>query len=122
VTRILVIDDETPVRAVIRQTLEEAGYEVNEAADGEEGLAALQTTPADLIITDIFMPIKEGIETIRTVRKQFLHVKLLAISGGGTRGMTEVLSAAQQFGAHHALVKPFTPDELLAAVAAALAA
>jgi DNA-binding response OmpR family regulator len=119
VTRILVIDDEASVRAFIRQTLETEGYEVKEAADGKEGLAALRPYPADLIITDIFMPNKEGIDTIRTVREQFPQTKILAISGGGSRRM-EVLSAAVQFGAHHALEKPFTPAELVAAINVAL--
>ena len=68
---ILVIDDEASVRALVRQVLEEEGYLVNEAADGEEGLAQLQSTPIDLVITDIFMPHKEGIETIRELRRQF---------------------------------------------------
>lgn len=120
-TRILVIDDEAPVRAFVRQTLETEGYEIKEAADGKEGLAALRLYPVDLIITDIFMPNKEGIDTIRTVREQFPQTKILAISGGGRRRM-EVLPAAVQFGAHQALAKPFTPEELLAAVDIALTA
>jgi DNA-binding response OmpR family regulator len=119
VTRILIIDDEAPVRAFVRQTLEEEGYQISEAADGEEGLAALRTLPADLIITDIFMPNKEGIETICAVRRHFPSVKILAISGGGNYRI-DMLPAAMHLGAHHALTKPFTPDELLAAVNVAL--
>jgi CheY-like chemotaxis protein len=108
------------VRAFIRQTLEEEGYQLNEATDGEEGLKALHTFPADLVITDIFMPYKEGIETIHELHRAFPQIKLLAISGGGTRMMTEALPAARQFGAHHTLAKPFTPEELLDAVTTAL--
>ena len=121
-TRILVIDDEAPVRALIRQTLEEEGYFIGEAADGEEGLAALQTMAAELIITDLFMPNKEGIETIRAVRKQFPQIKILAISGGGRHKLMNSLHEASRFGAHHTLAKPFTPDQLIEAVATVLAA
>jgi CheY-like chemotaxis protein len=119
-THILVIDDESSIRAFIRQTLEEEGYRISEANEGEQGLKVLRTTLIDLIVTDIFMPNKEGIETIRTVRQQFPHVKILAISGGGTRKMMEALPAALHFGAHHALEKPFTPAELVAAINVAL--
>lgn len=114
--RILVIDDEAPVREFIRQILEEEGHQVSDAEDGEKGLKALLTFPADLVISDILMPNKEGIETIRLVRQQFPHIKLLAISGGGTRKMVDVLPAALQLGAHHTLAKPFTPEELLDAI------
>jgi DNA-binding response OmpR family regulator len=112
---ILVIDDEASVRAFIRQALEDAGYRISEAPDGEQGLLMLHNTLVDLVVTDIFMPHKEGIETIRTVRQQFPQIKILAISGGGSRRM-EVLPSALQFGAHYTLTKPFTPEELLAAV------
>jgi len=118
--QVLVIDDEAAVRAFVQQTLEEEGYRVSEAADGEEGLSALQTTPVDLIITDIFMPNKEGIETIRTVRKQFPQIKILAISGGGRHKLTHSLPEALQFGAHGTLTKPFTPDQLVEAVTTVL--
>jgi CheY-like chemotaxis protein len=115
-THILVIDDELSIRTLIRQVLEDEGYHISEADDGEQGLIMLRNTPVDLIVTDIFMPNKEGIETIRTMRQQFPHIKILAISGGGTRMMSDTLPAARQFGAHHTLAKPFTPEELLDAV------
>jgi len=121
-THILVIDDEASVRTLIRQILEEEDYQVDEATDGEEGLARLQSTPIDLVITDIFMPHKEGIETILTLRRQFPNVKIVAVSGGGRQSrLAPPLSEAQLFGAHHVLAKPFTPEELLAVVDAALA-
>jgi CheY-like chemotaxis protein len=118
---ILVIDDEASVRALVRQVLEEEGYLVSEAADGEEGLSQLQSTPIDLVITDIFMPHKEGIETIREMRRQFSNVKVIAISGGGRQSRLEPpLSEAALFGAHHILAKPFTPQELRTVVNTAL--
>ena len=120
-TQLLVIDDEASVRTLIRQVLEEEGYKVKEATDGEEGLALLHSASIDLVITDIFMPHQEGIETIRVLRRQFPNIKIIAISGGGRRSrMDPPLSEAQTFGAHHILAKPFTPQELLTAVNAVL--
>src|SRR5260221_4424854 len=99
---ILVIDDEAAVRTLIRQILEEEGHQVDEATDGEEGLARLQSTHIDLVITDIFMPHKEGIETILALRRQFPNVKIVAISGGGRQSrLAPPLSEAQLFRAHH---------------------
>jgi CheY-like chemotaxis protein len=115
-TRILLIDDEEPVRDMMRQTLERAGYEVTEAEDGRRGMAQLRQQPVDLVITDILMPEQEGIETIRMLRKEFPQVKILAISGGGKKGKLEVLPIAQTFGAHRTLAKPFERKDLLDAV------
>ncbi len=117
-TRILVIDDEAPVRDMMRQTLERAGYEVIEAGDGRQGMARLRQQPADLVITDILMPEQEGIETIRMLRKEFPEIKILAISGGGKKGNMEVLPIARTFGAHRTLAKPFERKDLLDAVSA----
>lgn len=114
--RILVIDDEAPVRDVIRQTLQREGYEVTEAADGKQGVASLREHPVDLVITDILMPDQEGIETIRILRKSFPQTKIIAISGGGKTGKLEVLPVAQTFGAHCTLAKPFERKELLETV------
>ncbi len=120
-THILVIDDEASVRALVRQVLEEEGYQVDEATDGEEGLAHLHATSVDMVITDIFMPNREGIETIRVLRQEYPHVKIIAISGGGKQSRMEPpLVEASVFGAHFTLAKPFTPQELLAAVKATL--
>lgn len=120
-TRILVIDDEASVRALMRQILEEEGYQVDEAADGEEGLALFRTLPVDIVITDIFMPNREGIETIRLLRRDHPHVKIIAISGGGKQSRMEPpLVEAVVFGAHLTLAKPFTPQELVAVVKATL--
>ena len=116
--RILVIDDEAPVRNMIRQTLEREGYEVADAGDGRQGMAQLRRQPVDLVITDILMPEQEGIETIRMLRKEFPQIKILAISGGGKTGKLDILPVAQTFGAHRTLAKPFDRKDLLAAVSA----
>jgi len=81
--RILLIDDDAPVRRTLRKMLERQGYEVEEAPDGKAGLTLYQENPADLIITDLIMPEMEGIETIMELRRRFPDVKIIAMSGGG---------------------------------------
>ena len=114
--RILVIDDEDQVRKVIRHMLERAGYATIEAKDGEIGLRLHRKQPADLIITDIFMPEKEGLETIREILRDFPDAKIIAISGGGLTGALSYLNLAKSFGALRTLAKPFNRRELLTVV------
>jgi DNA-binding response OmpR family regulator len=118
---IVVIDDEAPIRALVRQILEAEGYQVSEAADGRAGITLLRTLPVALLITDIFMPGQEGIQTIMEVRQHFPQVKVLAISGGSKRLAMDAMPEARAFGAHGSLAKPFTAQELLDAVRALLA-
>ena len=118
---ILVIDDEQPVRAVLRQMLEKAGYRVEEAANGSAGIHLLRSHPIDLIINDLFMPEKEGIETMMEVRKDFPQVKIIAMSGGGRMGRLDLLPMSESFGAQRTLAKPFERKELLEAIKAVLA-
>lgn len=119
--KILLIDDEATVRATLRDMLEEAGHEVLEAGDGDEGLAVLDANTADAVITDLIMPQKEGIETIREVRARFPTMKILAISGGSA-GHMDYLEFAQKLGADKVLSKPLDFDELAQTVSALLAA
>jgi CheY-like chemotaxis protein len=84
--RILIIDDEDQFRSMLRRVLERASYEVVEAQDGNEGIQRCREAPMDLIITDILMPGKEGLETIMDLRREFSQVKIIAISGGGRTG------------------------------------
>jgi CheY-like chemotaxis protein len=114
--RILVIDDERLIRHVIKEMLEIEGYVVTTAANGKEGLKFYRQDPPDLVITDIFMPEMEGLETIRALQRDFSKVKIIAISGGGERGMTSFLSHAKRFGAVLTLEKPFSREELIASV------
>jgi YesN/AraC family two-component response regulator len=111
--KILIIDDEEMVRDVLRQTLEREGYHVEAAADGERGLALFQSWRPDLVITDILMPGKEGLETIRELRAEDPDVQIIAISGGGDRGDLNFLRAASMFGAVRTLSKPISRDDLL---------
>lgn len=115
-TRILVIDDEEQIRKLLRQILEIAGYQVVDAPDGRAAAAMFRQEPADLIITDIFMPEMGGIETIHEIRRDFPQVKIIAISGGARGGSFDFLPVAESFGARRTLKKPFARDELLKAV------
>jgi DNA-binding response OmpR family regulator len=113
---ILIIDDDDLVRATLKVALEDAGYHVREAADGEEGVAQFRTAPADLVLCDIFMPGMEGIETIRMLRERRASVPIIVISGGGSRGEMSFLEAAKKLGANDALAKPFAMSEVVATV------
>ena len=114
--RILVIEDEDQMRKLLRQVLEEAGHEVAEASDGLEGIRLYRENPADLIITDMIMPKKEGMEIILDLKLEFPDVKIIAISGGGRVGPEPYLQVAEGFGAERVFTKPFHIKELLEAV------
>ena len=105
--RILVIDDDDELRSLLRVALEMAGHQVQEAADGGQGIKALSQHPADLILCDIIMPDKEGLETIRELRRRFPEVKIVAMSGGALGGKLDFLPVAKKFGATRILKKPF---------------
>jgi len=96
--------------------LEHAGYEVVEAPDGREGLRLYREKRPQLVITDIIMPNKEGLETILDLRREYPQVKILAISGGGRIGPESYLDIAEGFGADRILTKPFNHGELLEVV------
>ena len=120
-TRILVIDDDALLRSALRVVLEAAGYDVLEAADGEAGLWLHREHGADLVLVDIFMPDRDGLEVIRALRAEAPQSKILAMSGGGRTGQIEILKAATALGAARALRKPFEPRDLLAAIRDVLA-
>lgn len=119
--RILIIDDEPMVRVTLRKALQKAGHEVSEADNGQTGLQTFHEVTPDLVITDIVMPDKEGVETIIELRKNNPDAKIIAISGGGRTGSQDFLEAAKAFGAQHTLPKPFDPDQLIALVETCLA-
>ena len=114
--RILVIDDDDLIRKLVSKTLERAGYEVAASADGRDAARLYRREPADLIITDLFMPEKEGLEVIMELRRESPDVKIIAISGAGSLGPTGYLEVARMIGASRTLAKPFGEKELLAAV------
>ena len=118
--KILIIDDEEQMRLYLRNILEAEGHEVVEAPDGEEGVRLYHEEPADLIITDLFMPGKEGLGTIVALRQDIPYVKIIVISGGGKARNLDFLCAAKTLGAVCTLAKPFTRQEMLDAVRNAL--
>jgi DNA-binding response OmpR family regulator len=114
--RILVMDDDERLRPVLRTALEGAGYEVLEAADGEAGLRLYREHGADVAVVDIFMPLRDGLEVILTLRAEAPQVKIVAMSGGALAGPTDLLGAAAALGAARTLRKPFGPSRLLAVI------
>lgn len=114
--RVLVVDDDDDVRELLRQMLERAGYEVSAAADGRQGIAEYRRSAADLIVLDIVMPEKEGLETIMELRRDDPEVKIIAISGGGRIGPQSYIEVARALGAQRTFSKPLDRKDFLAAV------
>ena len=110
--RIIVIDDQEPIRRIVRRALEQEGHEVLDASEGEMGMRLLEQHAADVVITDIFMPGQDGIVTLRQIRKQFPAVKVIVISGGDSSGLLDLRHDAELLGAVKSLQKPFTAAEL----------
>jgi DNA-binding response OmpR family regulator len=113
--RVLVIDDDDAMRSTVRRILERDGHQVSEAANGEKGLQVFRAEGADVVVTDLIMPDKEGIETILDLRAEAPGVRILAMSGGDGLDKGR-LEDAQSLGADASLSKPFTVDQLRQAV------
>jgi CheY-like chemotaxis protein len=120
--RVLVIDDDEQVRALLYEILDRAGFAVIEAMNGAEGLKLYRSQPADLVITDLIMPEMEGVETILELRREFPDARIVAISGGGRNGAGDYLPIAAQLGARRTVAKPFSRQDILDAVRDSLAA
>lgn len=120
--RVLIIDDDKFIRELARYALERSGFEVVEASDGEAGIQSHLETPADIIVTDILMPAKEGIETILQFRRDDPNIRIIAISGGVQSGTVDFLSIARKLGADMVLPKPFKPSALVRMVRELLSA
>ena len=119
--RILLIDDDAALRGVVRRALERAGHEVAEAADAASGLRLQEQAPADLVVTDIYMPGEDGMQAIRRLRKSSPGLQILAMSGGMLAGPVDLSEHALVLGANAVLAKPFELATLLAAVRRLLA-
>lgn len=112
---ILSADDSASMRQMVRFTLQQAGFAVVEAADGREALDKLSSTPVDLVITDLNMPVMDGLELIRNVRAlpQFKFVPILMLT---TEAQADKKQAGKAAGATGWIVKPFNPEQLVAVV------
>lgn len=124
--RILIIDDEEDIRDVLQLVLERAGHEVRSASNGKEAIELQREQPAEVVITDIIMPEKDGVSAIKEIRQEFPGVRIIAISGGGgvepvaykpgAITTTAYLAAAQDVGADRVFTKPFEREDLIRAV------
>jgi len=110
--RILIIEDDSDIRSLMKQIVELVGHEIVEAVDGNDGMEKLEESTIDLVISDIFMPDKEGLSVIQDIRKTNKSIPVIAVSAGGKY----YLDSALDFGANKALAKPFEPEELINAV------
>lgn len=110
--RILLIDDDDGVRDILRLMLTHLGHTIIDARDGEEGLDLYHPAAHDLVITDLVMPGKGGLEVVKQLREQQPDLKIIAMSGGGRPGTGASLRAAREAGASAVLAKPFTLTEL----------
>jgi len=121
--KIIVIDDEEDIRNVLKQVLERAGYEVEVAESGKDGLELLKEGGGDLVITDVIMPGMDGVSLTREIREKFRDTRILVISGGGNVApksyepaaisTTAFLSSAKNAGADQTMTKPFDRAELM---------
>ena len=114
--RILVIDDDNHIRETVRRVLEARGHNVRVVEDGADGIDSIAESAPDLVITDIFMPGQDGIETLVELRKAFPKLKVIVMSGGDSSGVMNLLEDAKLLGANRTLPKPFKPEELMEAV------
>ena len=115
--RILVIDDEPTALDLLQRILVSEGYEVLVAVNGQEGVELFRQRPCDLVITDMVMPLKDGLQTILELRDEFPELPFIAISGGGTISKERYLTVAGYLGKVLTIAKPFTVDTITAAVA-----
>ena len=118
---ILLVDDDKEFRASIHRRLQLAGHNVLEACDGDEAIALLSRTSVDVVVTDVLMPRRDGLQTIQEIRTRWPALKIIAISGGGFLNAELYLDLSVKLGATLALEKPFSCDELLTAMKGVLA-
>jgi CheY-like chemotaxis protein len=110
---LLVVDDEESVRRLFTLVLSQAGYAVSQAANGIEAMAVCGRSPVDAVLLDLVMPEREGIETLRLLRRDYPHIPVAVVSGVPEESL---LRAATRLGARTALPKPIRPAELLETV------
>lgn len=118
--RILVIDDNAEFGRILQAHLTAHGHKVVTAKDGEQGLALIEQESFDIVLTDILMPQRDGIEVLRQVKQRWPGLPVIAVSGGGWIKAGDLLEMAERLGADRVLQKPVRRDDLLAAVDALL--
>ena len=113
---ILIVDDEPGIRELLSMILESAGHSVIVAEDGLEAPKVMASREINVVITDLLMPERDGLEFITEIRTKYPKVKIVAMSGGGHIARDSYLRIAKNFGAHHLLEKPFSQAGVLAAI------
>lgn len=119
--RILIVDDEEPIRRVVRAVVERLGHTAEEAENGVEGLSSFQQRPQDLVITDVLMPHMGGLRFVSELKAVSPDQKVIAISGGGAEGKLNFLATMKTFPNVQILRKPFRPQELMEMISGFLA-
>lgn len=119
--RIMIVDDDAGIRRALHILLSRAGYQVTQARDGIEALRLWRNTGGDLVITDLHMPEKDGIETIVELLSHTPGIRIIAMSGGGQTRRLDLLGNATMLGAVFTIEKPFTLNEMMSMVRRALA-
>ncbi|MDK2742474.1 MAG: response regulator [Nitrospira sp. BO4] len=107
---ILIVDDDAPIRALLRRILEEDGHQIREAANGHIGLMLYRDTPADLVITDMLMPERDGMDVTLALTQEFLDARVIALTKA--TGHYNFPNVAKLFGARRVIKKPFSSDEI----------
>ena len=115
--KILLIDDDDLLRKMLHISMTKVGHSVIEARNGRDALEICRVEPPDLVVTDVVMPEKEGIETIGDLRRLYPTLPVIAISGGGRNSAADYLKIARHMGAVAVLQKPFSIEDLAALVA-----
>ena len=113
-TRVLIIDDDAELRTTAQHLLESEGFSVSVAANGSEALNLQRRQPADIVLTDVFMPEKDGIETIAELHREFPRAKVIVMSGSDAPRFRNVMVAARELGATRSLPKPLDAQKLIA--------
>ncbi|MDA0709380.1 MAG: response regulator [bacterium] len=114
--RILIIDDDKQIRVALRHLLQSNGHVVEEAINGEEGLASFQSQPADLVLLDILMPGISGLEVIGKLQEHTANVSIVTLSSAHKVGRANLLSASVLLGAVRSLQKPYDPVHLIGVI------
>ncbi|WP_291327726.1 response regulator [Desulfovibrio sp. UCD-KL4C] len=115
-SRILVVDDDPISRQILRAMLEKEGHVISEAEDGVKAVNNYDKGSVDLVITDIFMPEKEGVQTVRELIKENPEVKIIAVSGGSSSANYDSLDWIKMFGVKYTFTKPFNSKAIISAI------
>lgn len=114
--KIMVVDDDIGIKKLLENAFLKVGYEVSAFTSGKDAINKFKNDPHDVLITDIIMPEKDGIETIIEIKKIEPNIKIIAISGGGRIKADDYLNIVKKLGVDYTFSKPFSIKEILEAV------